>query len=122
MSGYIMKAFTAGSRNKAILNMPTDVDELHASLADAFGMHMHSLKLKSKQQGSGIFVHLSTQGDLDAIVSEMYDEGQHCLDLQVEGELVSRRLDALAFFLSAFATLSQFGYLLSLGYVESEPH
>eukprot|EP00966_Prymnesium_polylepis_P098291 2276502-Prymnesium_polylepis.1 len=64
-TGYICKAHTPNYAETWIGSLPLNIDELIVTLAEAFGIHPHSLKLLSRHQASGLYAHVGSQLDLD---------------------------------------------------------
>lgn len=98
--------------------MPTDFDQLRATIAVAFDMHPHTLRFRSCHQASGFYVRLSSQADLDVIVSDMHDEGMHALTVEVTGMSANHNIVAMTFWISCLATASQLLYIVD---VELDP-
>jgi len=94
--------------------MPLDIDELFAALAEAFALHPHAINVLSLDQASGVYVNMSSQADLDIVIAEMNDEGMHALTLEVSGVSLRRNIDAAAFCVSCAATVMQLLYVVAL--------
>ena len=110
-TGFIIKAHTPSYNKTWVGPMPLDINQLSELLAETFNFHPHSLKMLSRHQASGLYVHLVTQMDLDVVVAEMNDEGMHALTVELTGMSISRYTDAYAFLLGVIATMTQIAYV-----------
>jgi len=86
-------------------------DELVQDLADSFDLIPASVTLFSKHNGTQLWVHMGSQGDLDVVLAESSEWGSHVIHVEVSGIGAGRGLDAVGCLAATAATVSQLGYL-----------
>lgn len=110
-SGFIVKATCDGQSNIQTMGLRAGYDELVMDVADAFDLIPASLTMFSLHKGTKLMVHLGAQGDLDVVLAESMEMGEHVLTLQVSGIAARRGLDGFGALAGMAATLSQCFYL-----------
>ena len=110
MSGFIIKAQTQGG---AYVTKPLreSYEELVADLADSFNLIPASVTLFSKHNGTQLWVHMGSKGDLDVVLAEAAEYGSHVVNIEVSGVSAVRGLDAAGCLAATAATVSQLTYL-----------
>ena len=86
-------------------------DRLVDDLAAAFGLIPASINVYSLHNGTKLWVHMGSQGDLDVVLAEAAEWGSHVISVEVAGVSSSRTLDLVGCLAGAAATVSQFFYL-----------
>jgi len=117
LRGVVCKAHSPAASATWVGMLPSNINQLIDTLAAAFKMYPHSLRLRARHEASGLYVHLRTQLDLDLAERDLDDEGMHVLTVEVAGLRVGRKLDALSFMLSCAATVSQIVYVATIWFL-----
>ena len=112
-SGIMLKVTTVDGGAQRRLQLPDDLKyaSLVDALAAAYDLVALSVTIFSKHEGTGLWVHLGSQADLNVVLQEVSESGGHALSIDVHGVSSRRNFDAVAALVGASATLSQLNYL-----------
>ena len=111
MSGFLVRGQRRGGTGQLTMALREGYEALVADLADAFDLIPASVNLYSLHNGTKLWVHMGSQGDLDVVLAEAAEWGSHVISIEVAGVSARRTLDAIGCLATIGATIAQLFYL-----------